>query len=51
LKKLRDSGIETTYFIYAGSHDPGHENVARDRGTQGPTNNPEKLRDIVLGAA
>lgn len=48
LKKLRDGGNETPFFIYAGSGDPRHEAEALRRGAQGSTNHAEKLRDMVV---
>jgi DNA-binding NtrC family response regulator len=48
LEKLRRSGIETPFVIYAGSGSARHEKEAIRRGAQGSTNSPVKLRDIVL---
>ncbi|MEJ2273065.1 MAG: TIR domain-containing protein [Woeseiaceae bacterium] len=51
LERLRNSGIETPYLIYAGSDDPRHEAEAIRRGAQGSTNRPAKLRDMVVSLA
>jgi CheY-like chemotaxis protein len=47
LDKLRRTGNETPFFIYAGSNAPEHKREAADRGAQGSTNNPQELFELV----
>ena len=50
LEAIRGEGIETPFFIYAGSNLPEHKREAADRGAQGSTNNPEELFRMVTRA-
>jgi CheY-like chemotaxis protein len=50
LDKLRASGNQTTFIIYAGSRAPEHVAEARRRGALGCTNLPNELFEIVLSA-
>ena len=50
LQELRDRGIETPFFIYAGSGASRHADEAIRRGAQGSTNQPTQLRDMVVNA-
>lgn len=50
LKKIRDSGDSTPYFIYAGSSSAEHRAEAALRGAQGSTNNPNELFASVTKA-
>jgi len=47
LDKLRSTGDETPFFIYAGSNAPEHKREAADRGAQGSTNNAQELFELV----
>ena len=48
LDKLRSSGDQTPFIIYAGSRDPTHVAESRRRGAIGCTNNPNELFEMVL---
>lgn len=48
LKALRDLGIQTPFFIFAGSNLPEHRKEAIARGGQGSTNNAQELFDQVM---
>jgi CheY-like chemotaxis protein len=48
LDKLRSSGDQTPFIIYAGSTAPEHRAEARRRGAQGSTNRPDELFEMVL---
>lgn len=48
LEKLRASGSQTPYIIYAGSRSPEHQAEARKRGAIGCTNRPSELFEYVL---
>jgi CheY-like chemotaxis protein len=48
LKAVRDSGIQTPYFIYAGSRAPEHVVEALRRGAQGTTNIAAELIEMVI---
>lgn len=50
LGAIRKQGIDTPYFIYAGSNSVAHKLEANARGAQGTTNNPRELFDMVVGA-
>lgn len=48
LDKLRASGNQTPFVIYAGSRSPEHQAEARRRGAVGCTNRPNELFEMVL---
>lgn len=50
LDRLRSSGDQTPYVIYAGSRSPEHQAEARRRGALGCTNRPSELFQMVLSA-
>jgi CheY-like chemotaxis protein len=50
LDKLRASGDQTPFIIYAGSSAPEHVAEARRRGAVGSTNRPDELFEMVLMA-
>jgi CheY-like chemotaxis protein len=50
LEKLRASGNQTPFVIYAGSNAPEHKAEARSRGALGSTNRASELFNYVLGA-
>ena len=50
LDKLRASGDQTPFIIYAGSRAPEHLAEARRRGALGCTNRPDELFEMVLSA-
>lgn len=50
LDRLRSSGDQTPYIIYAGSRSPEHQAEARRRGALGCTNRPSELFQIVMDA-
>ena len=50
LDKLRSSGNQTSFVIYAGSKTPEHIGESRRRGAIGCTNNPNELFEMVLSA-
>lgn len=47
---VRGAGIETPYFIYAGSRSPEHVRAAIESGAQGATNDPDELVAMVVAA-
>lgn len=50
LDKLRSSGDQTPFIIYAGSRDPEHVAESRRHGAMGCTNNANELFEMVLFA-
>lgn len=48
LDKLRSSGDQTPFIIYAGSRDPEHVAESRHHGAIGCTNNANELFEMVL---
>lgn len=48
LEKLRATGNQTPFIIYAGSRAPEHSAEARNRGAVGCTNRPGELFQMVL---
>ena len=50
LDKLRKSGNNTPFVIYAGSNLPEHKQMARERGALGSTNRAQELFQLVMGA-
>ncbi len=50
LDKIRKSGDETPFIIYAGSRDAEHVAESRRHGAMGCTNRPDELFDYVLSA-
>jgi CheY-like chemotaxis protein len=50
LEKLRASGNQTPFVIYAGSNAPEHKAEARSRGALGSTNRASELFGYVLAA-
>jgi CheY-like chemotaxis protein len=48
LDKLRSSGDQTPFVIYAGSRDPDHVEESRRYGAIGCTNNANELFEMVL---
>lgn len=48
LDKLRSSGDQTPFVIYAGSRDPEHVEESRRHGAIGCTNNANELFEMVL---
>jgi CheY-like chemotaxis protein len=50
LDKLRSSGDQTPFIIYAGSRDPEHIMESRRHGAIGCTNNANELFELVLSA-
>lgn len=48
LEKLRTSGNQLPYIIYAGSNAPEHRAEARQKGALGSTNRPDELFEMVL---
>ena len=50
LDKLRASGDQTPFIIYAGSRTPKHQAEARQHGAMGCTNRPDELFEMVLMA-
>ena len=50
LDKLRSSGDQTPFIIYAGSRNPEHVAESRRHGAMGCTNNPNELFEMVLSA-
>jgi CheY-like chemotaxis protein len=50
LEKLRSSGDQTPFVIYAGSNAPEHKAEARSRGALGSTNRASELFAYVLAA-
>ncbi|MGA1840344.1 MAG: hypothetical protein ACMUIU_06935 [bacterium] len=47
LEKLREHDKITPFFIYAGSNKPEYKKMAKEKGAQGCTNNPQELYKIV----
>jgi CheY-like chemotaxis protein len=50
LDKLRSSGDQTPFIIYAGSREPEHVAESRRHGAIGCTNNANELFEMVLSA-
>lgn len=50
LEKIRSSGNNTPFYIYAGSNAPEHKRMARENGAQGCTNRAQELYQLVMGA-
>ncbi|ATD10074.1 hypothetical protein PPIS_b1044 [Pseudoalteromonas piscicida] len=50
LDRLRKSGNNTPFVIYAGSNLPEHKRMARERGALGSTNRAQELFQLVMGA-
>jgi DNA-binding NtrC family response regulator len=50
LKKLRNAGDMTPFFIYAGSNAPEHKRMAKQKGAQGSTNRAQELFRLVMNA-
>ena len=50
LDKLRSSGNQIPFIIYAGSRSPEHQAEARRRGAVGCTNNATELFEMVVSA-
>ncbi|WMN10732.1 response regulator [Marivirga salinae] len=48
LEKLRKSGKQTPYFIYACSNSHEHKMMALERGAQGSTNSAQELYEMVM---
>ena len=48
LEKIRKSGDQTPYFIYAGSNATEHKMMAFERGAQGSTNRAQDLYEMVM---
>ena len=48
LEKIRKSGIETPFYIYAGSNAQHHKMMALERGAQGSTNRAQELFEMVM---
>lgn len=48
LEKIRKSGLQTPFFIYAGSNLPEHKMMALERGAQGSTNRAQELFEMVM---
>ena len=48
LDRLRSSGNQIPFVIYASSRDPAHVAESRRRGAVGCTNNPSELYEMVL---
>ena len=48
LEKIRKSGDQTPFFVYAGSNAPEHKMMALERGAQGSTNRPQELYEMVM---
>lgn len=51
LDAVRNAGVRTPFFIYAGSRAAEHRAEAAKRGAQGVTNRPDELFDMVSEAA
>jgi len=49
LEAIRSRGLETPFFVYAGSGDEKHKEMAISKGAQGSTNDPQELFKQVLG--
>jgi CheY-like chemotaxis protein len=50
LERLRKSGSQTPFVIYASSNLPEHRQEAQCRGAVGSTNDPRELFQLLLGA-
>lgn len=50
LEKLRETGDETPFMIYASSDRPEHKKAARERGAIGSTNRADELFKTVMAA-
>ena len=50
LDAVRGQGIQTPFFIYAGSNAPEHKQEVAKHGGQGCTNNPQELFREVMAA-
>lgn len=50
LRAVRDMGLQTPFFIYAGSNRPEYKARARSEGAQGSTNDPIELFSLVTEA-
>jgi CheY-like chemotaxis protein len=50
LHAVRERGLQTPFFIYAGSRAPEHQREAIARGAQGSTNRARELIDLVARA-
>lgn len=50
LEKLRSLENKTPFVIYAGSNQPEHKQLARERGAVGSTNRADELFQLVMGA-
>lgn len=50
LSELRHAGVDSPFFIYAGSNLPEHRKEALQRGAQGSTNRPAELITLVTSA-
>lgn len=48
LEKIRKLGLQTPFFIYAGSNAPEHKMMALERGAQGSTNRAQELFEMVM---
>lgn len=48
LENIRKSGLQTPFFIYAGSNEPEHKMMALERGAQGSTNRAQELFEMVM---
>jgi CheY-like chemotaxis protein len=48
LEKIRKSGLNTPFFIYAGSNSQEHKVMALERGAQGSTNRAQELFEMVM---
>lgn len=48
LKKLRDNGDQTPFFIYSSGNSREHKQEARTRGAQGSTNDAQELFTMVM---
>lgn len=51
LDRLRETGNQTPFFIYAGSSSPEHKAEALKHGAQGSTNSAKELFEMVTQAA
>lgn len=48
LSKIRESGLKTPFFIYAGSNSVEHKKMALANGAQGCTNQAQELYEMVI---
>ena len=51
LAKVRDLGLETPFYIYAGSNKREHDLAAREHGGNGSTNSSAQLMKWIVGDA